>query len=210
MARPKLRYALLVILLLRSSSPTRLAWAPKQRNVSTRLVSSSYLLNDRGMIWFGNSIVPRPMSENTPPSTICSASMAPVDVNTGGNASAEEADEGTDDAAVKVCDLKDAELGFGYEGPQSYSGAEFGTLFKSWCKAVKEKIEASGQKPKDFMQAAKAFLPALKEHYSNMEVYHPKSYNAETFILGFWDDEANEVGSPKFIFFVPALKRIKY
>lgn len=134
----------------------------------------------------------------------------PVDVNTGGNASAEEADEGTDDAAVKVCDLKDAELGFGYEGPQSYSGAEFGTLFKGWCKAVKEKIEASGQKPKDFMQAAKAFLPALKEHYSNMEVYHPKSYNAETFILGFWDDEANEVGAPKFIFFVPALKRIKY
>jgi hypothetical protein len=134
----------------------------------------------------------------------------PVEVNTGGNASKEEAEEAVEDAASKVCDLKDPELGFGYEGPQSYSLAEFQTLYKSWCKAVKEKIESTGGKPKDFMQAAKAFMPAIKEHYSSLEIYHPKSYSSETFIIGLWDDEANEIGSPKFIYFMPALKRIKY
>jgi hypothetical protein len=138
------------------------------------------------------------------------ASKGPVSVNTGANASKEESEEGADDQEVKVCDLKDAELGFGYEGPQSYSAAEFGTLFKGWCKAVKEKIETGGGKPKDFVQAAKAFLPAIKDNYSNFEVYHPKSYNIETFVLGLWDDEANAIGAPKFIYFMPALKKIKY
>ena len=94
----------------------------------------------------------------------------PVSVNTGANASAEDADEGTDDQAVKVCDLKDPELGFGYEGPGSYTESEFNALYRSWCKAVKEKIEAKGDKPKDFMQAAKAFLPFLKENYANFEM----------------------------------------
>ena len=94
----------------------------------------------------------------------------PVQVNTGANASAEGGDEGADDAAVKVCDLKDAELGFGYEGPQSYTEGEFNGLYKSWCKAVKEKIEAKGNKPKDFMQAAKGFLPFIKANFDNMEM----------------------------------------
>jgi len=128
----------------------------------------------------------------------------------GANASKEEADEGVEDSDVKVVDLKDPDLGFGYEGPQSYSAEEFGTLYKSWCKAVKEKIESKGGKPKDFMQAAKGFLPFMKANYSNMEIYHPKSFNTETFISAFWDDEANELGAPKFIFFLPALKAEKY
>jgi hypothetical protein len=79
-----------------------------------------------------------------------------------------------------------------------------------WCKAVKEKIEEKGGKPKDFMQAAKAFLPFMKDNFKNFEIYHPKSYNTSTFILGYWDDEANEVGAPKFIFFGPALLKEKY
>jgi len=70
----------------------------------------------------------------------------PIEVNTGANASTEGGgeDEGVDDSVVKVNDIKDADIGFGYEGPQSYSEAEFGTLYKMWCKAVKEKIESAG------------------------------------------------------------------
>jgi hypothetical protein len=94
----------------------------------------------------------------------------PIQVNTGANASKEEAEEGVEDQAVKVCDLKDSDLGFGYEGPQSYSEAEFNALYRGWCKSVKEKIESKGGKPKDFMQAAKAFLPFIKDNYANMEV----------------------------------------
>jgi len=134
----------------------------------------------------------------------------PVEVNTGANASKEEQEEGVEDQALKVVDLKDPEVGFGYEGPQDYSEAEFQTLYKTWCKAVKEKIEAKGGKPKDFMQAAKAFHPAIKENYSSFEVYHTKSFCSESFILGYWDDEANEAVAPKFIFFEPALNRVKY
>jgi len=135
----------------------------------------------------------------------------PVQVNTGANASTEGGeDEGVDDQAVKVVDLKDPELGFGYEGPQGYSEGEFNALYKSWCRAVKEKIESKNQKPKDFMQAAKAFLPFMKEQFSNFEVYHGKSFSAESFVLGWWDDEANEAGAPKFIFFEPALIKEKY
>ena len=40
--------------------------------------------------------------------------------------------------------------------------------------------------------------------------YHGKSFSPESFVIGWWDDEANEVGSPKFIFFEPALIREKY
>ena len=94
----------------------------------------------------------------------------PVQVNTGANASKEEQEEELADNAVKVVDIKDPELGFGYEGPGEYDEADFQGLFKKWCKTVKEKIEAKGAKPKDFMQAAKAFHPAIKENFSTFEM----------------------------------------
>lgn len=78
----------------------------------------------------------------------------------------------------------------------------------------------------------------MKAQFSNFEIYYPKSYNADTFIIGWWDDEvrfvvtrfpflcflcafekltekkiitqANTLGAPKFIFFEPALKKEKY
>jgi len=122
------------------------------------------------------------------------ASKGPVSVNTGANASKEESEEGVEDSEVKVVDLKDPDLGFGYEGPQAMSEGEFNSLYKAWCKAVKEKIESKGGKPKDFMQAAKAFLPFMKANFSSFEIYYPKSFNSETFVIGWWDDEANELG----------------
>lgn len=134
----------------------------------------------------------------------------PVDVNTGANASKEEAEEGSEDQVEKVVDLKDPATGFGYEGPQSYDVSDFTGLYKNWCKAVKEKIEAKGGKPKEFMQAAKAFLPFWKENFANLEIYHGKSFDPASFVMGWWDDEANELGAPKFIFFEPALIREKY
>jgi len=127
------------------------------------------------------------------------ASKGPVSVNTGANASKEESEEGVEDSEVKVVDLKDPDLGFGYEGPQAMSEGEFNSLYKAWCKAVKEKIESKGGKPKDFMQAAKAFLPFMKANFSSFEIYYPKSFNSETFVIGWWDDEANELGGTFFL-----------
>jgi hypothetical protein len=47
-------------------------------------------------------------------------------------------------------------------------------------------------------------MPFIKDEFKNFEIYHPKSFNAETFIVGWWDEEANACGAPKFIFFADA------
>jgi len=177
--------------------------------VFTDLISGDQVLSDshpQKPLTFNDAVVPGVFTVQAHLKV-----KGPVDVNTGANASTEEQEDGVDDVAVKVVDLKDPELGFGYEGPQTYSEAEFGVLYKGWCKAVKEAIEAEGKKkPKEFMQAAKAFLDFYKANFSSLEIYHPKSFNGATFVLGFWDDEANEIGAPKFIFFADALKAEKY
>jgi hypothetical protein len=58
--------------------------------------------------------------------------------------------------------------------------------------------------------SAKAVLSGIKENFSSLEVYHTKSFNTDSFILGFWDEEANQLGSAKFIYFSSALNAIKY
>jgi hypothetical protein len=131
------------------------------------------------------------------------------EINIGANASAEEADEGTDDAAKKVNNLVDADTGFGYQGPMSLSAPEFTALFKKWCKDTKEKIVADGGKPKDFVQTATGFVPFMSAEFKNFELYKTKSFG-DTLVIGWWDDEANTVGAPKFIFFSHAMKAEKY
>ena len=133
------------------------------------------------------------------------------EINTGANASAEGGgDEEVDDSVERVCDIKDGLVGFGYEGPNEMSAKEKVELFKAWCQKVKAKIVESGEKPGPFMKSAKGFMDFLKNEHKNMEIYFPKSYNTETFVIGWWDDEANAAGAPKFIYFKNALKEEKY
>mmetsp|Transcript_7130 Transcript_7130/g.14317 ORF Transcript_7130/g.14317 Transcript_7130/m.14317 type:complete len:130 (+) Transcript_7130:104-493(+) len=80
------------------------------------------------------------------------------DVDIGANASEEEGDAGTDDAAQMVNQLVDKETGFGYEGPNDLKKAEFVVMYKKWCKDTREKIIEKGDKPGPFVQSAKAFL----------------------------------------------------
>jgi len=130
------------------------------------------------------------------------------DINIGANASAEEADEGTDDASKMVNNIVDGETGFGYEGPMTISKAEFAVMYKGWCKKVKDAIVAKGDKPKPFMTSAQAFLPVLNAEFKNFEIYQTKSFNA--FVIGWWDDEANTVGAPKFLYFTHGMSAEKY
>lgn len=132
------------------------------------------------------------------------------EINTGANASAEAVAEDPEEAAKKVCDIKDGLIGFGYEGPNEMKANEFVTLYKSWCGKVKKKIEETGAKPGPFMKSAKGFMEFMKKEFKNFEVYAPKSYNTETFILGWWDEEANIAGAPKFLYFKHSLKEEKY
>ena len=132
------------------------------------------------------------------------------EINTGANASAENPEEELADSAEKVCDIKDGLVGFGYEGPLEMSASDFVVLFKTWCQSIKKKKEEAGEKPGPFMKSARGFLNFVKKEFKNMEIYAPKSFNTETFITGWWDDEANEAGSPKFLYFKHALKEEKY
>lgn len=144
--------------------------------------------------------------------------MVPKDlgeINIGGNASAEGGGEEVDDSIETANNISDGLLGFGYNGPNEVKASEFMVLYKAWCGAVKAKIvenapEGADAPAKPFMQSAKAFMPFLKKEFKNLEVYNPKSFNTETFILGWWDDEANTIGAPKFIYFKHALKEEKY
>ena len=137
------------------------------------------------------------------------------EVNIGANASAEGGGEEVDDSVETVNNVIDGLLGFGYNGPNEMKASEFMVLYKAWCGAMKNKIietapEGAEAPAKPFMQSAKAFMPFLKAEFKNLEVYNPKSFNTETFVLGWWDDEANTVGAPKFIYFRHALKEEKY
>eukprot|EP00924_Labyrinthula_sp_SR-Ha-C_P010688 snap_masked-scaffold_49-processed-gene-1.80-mRNA-1 protein AED:0.00 eAED:0.00 QI:0/-1/0/1/-1/1/1/0/188 len=142
------------------------------------------------------------------------------EINTGANASAEAGEEELDDGAEKVVDIKDGLIGFGYEGPNTIAAKEFVTLYKAWCQKVRkilvkpdeeEGLEERKEKlGKPFMESAKEFMPFLKKEFKNCEIYAPKSFNTETFVIGWWDDEANKVGAPKFIYFKHALKEEKY
>jgi len=130
------------------------------------------------------------------------------DIDIGANASAEEVDEGTADQAVMVNQLVDKDLGFGYEGPVSFTKQEFGTLFKKWSRETKEKILEKGDKAKPFVQSAKEFVNFLNAEYKNFEIYQTASFSS--FIIAWWDDAANQIGAPKFIFFTHAMDAEKY
>ena len=90
--------------------------------------------------------------------------------------------------------IVDADTGFGLEGPLALSKSEFGTMFKSWCKKVKEAILAKGDKPKPFMQSAQGFLPFLNAEFKNFEIYQTKSFSSH--IVGWWDEASNASGAP--------------
>mmetsp|Transcript_12172 Transcript_12172/g.24277 ORF Transcript_12172/g.24277 Transcript_12172/m.24277 type:complete len:179 (-) Transcript_12172:84-620(-) len=132
------------------------------------------------------------------------------DINIGANASAEGGGEEAGDDVKRVNNMTDGDVGFGYQGPNEYTGEEFKVIFRSWCKAIKAKIEESGEKPKDFMKSAKAILPFIQENFADLEFYAPKSFNPDTFVMGWWNDKANEVGAPAFIFLEKAYKIEKY
>ncbi|GBG26691.1 Translationally-controlled tumor protein-like [Hondaea fermentalgiana] len=130
------------------------------------------------------------------------------DIDIGANASAEEADAGTDDAAQMVNQLVDKETGFSYEGPIELKKAEFAVMYKKFCKDTKDKIVEKGDKPGPFMKSAKAFLELLNAEFKNFEIYQTSSFTSP--VVAWWDDQANELGAPKFIYFTHAMIAEKY
>ncbi|TXH69620.1 MAG: hypothetical protein E6Q83_09385 [Thiothrix sp.] len=116
---------------------------------------------------------------------------------------------GSAEPDMKVNNIIDTDLGFGYEGPSALSNVEFISLYKNWCNRVKQKLEDSGKNSRPFMASAKAFMDFTRKEYSRFEIYSPKSFNVETFIVGWWDEDDHALGCPKFLYFKDALQEKK-
>ena len=129
--------------------------------------------------------------------------------NIGANASAEVDDEEVDDTVEKVNNIIDADVGFDYNGPTNLDKKEALLLFKKWCGAIKDSIVQRGEKPKPFMDSAKLFASDFfNKEFKKLDFYQTPSY--ECLIIGWWDEEANLSGSPKFIYFSHAMDEKKY
>jgi len=126
----------------------------------------------------------------------------------GENPSAEA--EAADSGEETVNNIVDGEIGFNYNESEKPKAGDFMKLFKMYCGAVKKGLQAKDKVPKPFMQSAKAFLPYLKANYKVMDFYLTKSMDPKSFVLGVWDDEAEAVGQPKFLYFKHALIEEKY
>ena len=96
--------------------------------------------------------------------------------------------------------------GFGYNGPVTLAASEFSVMIKQWCRNVRAKLE----KPKRFVRASIAIFPFLMKNYESVQVYFSKSNESNSLIIAYWDEEANAVMSPKFIFFEDSLIKEKY
>jgi len=103
----------------------------------------------------------------------------------------------------KVDDMVTA---FGYNARPAMKFPDFAKgVFKPWCQAVKAEILKAGNKPKPFMQSAKGAVGWLKTNWGKFELMFSKSNNPASFVLAFWDDEANASGARSFVFFTHAL-----
>ncbi|KXT05417.1 hypothetical protein AC578_11016 [Pseudocercospora eumusae] len=108
--------------------------------------------------------------------------IGPVDVNTGANASAEEAEEGADDTAQTVIDIVHSfrlnETAFDKKGYLSY--------LKGYMKAVKEKLKENGaddEAIKEFEKGAQNFAKKIVGNFKDYEFFIGESMNPDGMVV---------------------------
>ncbi|KAF7194356.1 Translationally-controlled tumor protein-like [Pseudocercospora fuligena] len=108
--------------------------------------------------------------------------IGPVDVNTGANASAEEAEEGADDAAQTVIDIVHSfrlnETAFDKKGYLSY--------LKGYMKTVKDKLKENGadeEAIKEFEKGAQNFAKKIVGNFKDYEFFTGESMNPDGMIV---------------------------
>lgn len=104
--------------------------------------------------------------------------IGPVDVNTGANASAEEAEEGADDSAQTVIDIVHSfrlnETAFDKKGYLSY--------LKGYMKTVKDKLKENGadeEAIKEFEKGAQNFAKKIVGNFKDYEFFTGESMNPD-------------------------------
>lgn len=104
--------------------------------------------------------------------------IGPVEVNTGANASAEEAEEGADDAAQQVIDVISS---FRLNSTQ-FDKKGYLTYLKGYMKAVKEKLKEGGADEatiKEFETGAQSFAKKIVGNFKDYDFYIGESMNPD-------------------------------
>ncbi|EPS40448.1 hypothetical protein H072_5716 [Dactylellina haptotyla CBS 200.50] len=103
-----------------------------------------------------------------------------VNVDTGANASAEEAEEGVDDQAVQVNNVVDScKL-----QPTNFDKKSYLTYLKGYMKAVKKELESTNPgRVEGFEKGAAAFAKKIVNNFKNYEFYTTESMNPDGIVL---------------------------
>ncbi|KAH8669855.1 Mss4-like protein [Ilyonectria robusta] len=116
-----------------------------------------------------------------------------VSVNTGANASAEEAEEALDDGAARVMDVVNS---FRLEKTE-FDKKSYLTSLKAYMKSVKAALQEKGASPEEvtaFEKGAQAYVKntLLKLDFSNLDFYTGESMNPDgmVVIIEWYDDGA--------------------
>ncbi|KAI0435108.1 translationally controlled tumor-associated [Xylaria sp. FL1042] len=105
-----------------------------------------------------------------------------VDVDTGANASAEEADEGTDDTAVKVNNIVHS---FRLQ-PTSFDKASYGSYLKGYMKKVLAHLKEKGAPESEidtFKKGAAAFSKKVLGSFKDWEFYTGESMDVDGMVV---------------------------
>ncbi|KAJ4292250.1 hypothetical protein N0V88_005881 [Collariella sp. IMI 366227] len=105
-----------------------------------------------------------------------------VNVDTGANASAEEADEALEDAEVKVNNIVHS---FRYQST-SFDKKSYLTYLKGYMKAVKAQLQANGapaEEITDFEKKAAAFAKKIIGNFKDYEFYTGESMNPDGMVI---------------------------
>ncbi|CAJ2510115.1 Uu.00g060150.m01.CDS01 [Anthostomella pinea] len=105
-----------------------------------------------------------------------------VEVNTGANASAEEADEGNEDAAQKVNNIVHS---FRLQSTQ-FDKASYLSHLKGYMKKVTKYLQESGRSPeevKDFQTKAQAYAKKIVANFKDYEFYTGENMDVDGMVV---------------------------
>ncbi|KAI1212433.1 translationally-controlled tumor protein [Annulohypoxylon truncatum] len=105
-----------------------------------------------------------------------------VDVDTGANASAEEADEGIDDSAQKVNNIIHS---FRLQ-PTSFDKASYLSYLKGYMKRLAKHLKDSGKSEeeiKDFQTKAQGFAKKIVSNFKDYEFYTGESMDVDGMVV---------------------------
>ena len=135
-----------------------------------------------------------------------------IDVGGGNAFGGGGADEAVDDAVEKVNNMADVDVGFGYNCMAFDKKSEFKEYMKTYVVRVRKHLKQSGHEDMEgFKSDSQAAFKFLLSVFKDTVFYVFKDFDTEAGgVWEYWDDEANEKGAPKFIFFKHGLKEVKY